>query len=109
MDENIAISDFQKDMDFFGIAGNGLKRRAAVSKAQQWKDAVPNEQKALQFWLRAEATFRQIQVAFEARGGGGGGGGVAAAQPAIWRLWSIWNSTPKRISMKLQQSAKGTL
>ena len=44
-------------------------------KGTQWKDAIPLEQKALQALLRAEATFRQIEVAFGQRGGGGGGGG----------------------------------
>src|SRR5262249_17673610 len=44
---------------------------------QKWKDSIPDEQKALQHLLRAEATFRRIQVAFGARGGGGGGGGSA--------------------------------
>ena len=41
-------------------------------KAQGWKDALEPEQKALQHLLRAEATFRDIQVAF---------GGAA------WRRW----------------------
>ena len=38
----------------------------AADKLQQqkWHDALPDEQKALQHLLRAEATFRQIQVAF---------------------------------------------
>ena len=49
---------------------------AATRLAQsQWRDALPDEQKALQHLLRAEATFRQIQVAFGSAGGGGGGGG----------------------------------
>src|SRR6185503_2168806 len=38
--------------------------------------AVPPEQAALQHLLRAEATFTDIQVAFQ-QGGGGGGGGMA--------------------------------
>lgn len=41
----------------------------------KWQDALVSEQKALQALLRAEATFRQIQVAFGQQGGGGGGGG----------------------------------
>jgi len=41
---------------------------------------MPNEQKALQALLRAEATFRQIEVAFGQRGGGGGGGGGSAGR-----------------------------
>ena len=44
---------------------------------QKWNDAIPGEQKALQYLLRAEATFRQIEVAFGNSGGGGGGGGGA--------------------------------
>ncbi len=51
----------------------------AAEKLQQrkWQDALPDEQKALQHLLRAEATFRQIQVAFGNGGGGGGAGGGA--------------------------------
>ena len=37
---------------------------------------MPPEQKALQGALRAEATFRDIQVAFGTQGGGGGAGGA---------------------------------
>ncbi len=40
---------------------------------RQWSAAVFDEQKALQYLLRAEATFRQIEVAFGSRGGGSGG------------------------------------
>jgi hypothetical protein len=74
-DEVKAIDDFQKDM--LGAA-RAMEPAAQQLQQQKWKDAIPNEQKALQFLLRAEATFRQIQVAFGARGGGGGGGGGAA-------------------------------
>jgi len=70
-----AISDFQKDMM---AASQAMTPAAQQLQQQKWKDAIPNEQKALQYLLRAEATFRQIQVAFGARGGGGGGGGGAA-------------------------------
>ncbi len=74
-DEVQAISDFQKDMI---AASEAMAPAAQQLQQEKWKDAIPNEQKALQFLLRAEATFRQIQVAFGARGGGGGGGGGAA-------------------------------
>jgi len=43
----------------------------------QWKDAIQWEQKALQALLRAEATFRKIEIAFGQRGAGGAGGGSA--------------------------------
>ena len=74
-DEVQAISDFQKDMI---AASKAMTPAAQQLQQQKWKDAIPNEQKALQYLLRAEATFRQIQVAFGRGGGGGGGGGGAA-------------------------------
>ncbi|HEY2842819.1 MAG TPA: hypothetical protein VGJ09_04180, partial [Bryobacteraceae bacterium] len=76
-DEVQAISDFQKDMI---AASQAMAPAAQQLQQQKWKDAVPNEQKALQFLLRAEATYRQIQVAFGQQGGGGGGGGGGAAR-----------------------------
>jgi hypothetical protein len=72
-----AISDFQKDMI---AASTAMSPAAQQLEQQKWKDALPNEQKALQYLLRAEATFRQIEVAFGQRGGGGGGGGGGAAR-----------------------------
>jgi hypothetical protein len=69
-DQVQAISDFQKDM----VAASGAMAPAAQQlREEKWKEAIPNEQKALQSLLRAEATFRQIEVAFGARGGGAGG------------------------------------
>jgi hypothetical protein len=70
-DEVKAIDDFQKDML---AASQAMAPAAQQLHQQKWKDAIPNEQKALQFLLRAEATFRQIQIAFGSSGGGGGGG-----------------------------------
>ena len=76
-DENQAFSDFQKDM----IAAAAAMQPAAQSLgSQKWTAAMPNEEKALRSLLKAEATFRQIQIAFGARGGGGGGGGSSAAR-----------------------------
>jgi Domain of unknown function (DUF4175) len=40
--------------------------------------AMPPEQKALQFLMRAEALFTEIQVTMGGGGGGGGGGGQSA-------------------------------
>jgi hypothetical protein len=70
-----AIGDFEKDML---AASRAMAPAAQQLHQEKWKDAIPNEQKALQYLLRAEATFRQIQVAFGRGGGGGGGGGGAA-------------------------------
>ena len=58
-------------------ASQAMGPAADKLKQQQWHDAIQPEQKALQYLLRAEATFRQIQVAFGSTGGGGGGGGSA--------------------------------
>ena len=72
-DEVEAIDDFQKDMM---TAAQSMAPAARDLQGEKWKDALPNEQKALQYLLRAEATFREIEVAF-GRGGGGGSGGAA--------------------------------
>jgi hypothetical protein len=72
-----AISEFEKDMM---AAAEAMAPAAQELQKEKWKDAIPNEQKALQSLLRAEATYRQIQVAFGSRGGGGGGGGSGAAR-----------------------------
>lgn len=69
---NQEFNDFDKDMQ---TAAAAMGPSADKLKGMQWKDAIPQEQKALQALLRAEATFRQIEVAFGQRGGGGGGGG----------------------------------
>ena len=60
-----------------GSGGQGDGRSGRQAEDAEWKDAIPPEQKALQHLLRAEATRRQIQVAFGRSGGGGGGGGGA--------------------------------
>jgi hypothetical protein len=71
-DENSEFSQFQQDMN---SAAQAMAPAAQSLQQQKWKDAIPEEQKALQYLLRAEATFRQIQIAFGSRGGGGGGSG----------------------------------
>ncbi len=74
---NEEFTAFEKDMQ---EASKGMVPAAEKLKDQAWKDALPLEQKVLQSLLRAEATFRQIQVAFGQRGGGGGGGGGSAGR-----------------------------
>jgi hypothetical protein len=69
---NQEFSSFSKDMN---EAAADMNTASDKLKAQNWKEALPAEQRALQHLLRAESTFRQIQVAFGQRGGGGGGGG----------------------------------
>ncbi len=66
---NEAIGSFQQEMN---AAAEAMGPAADKLGGAQWKPAIPDEQKALQHLLRAEATFRQIQVAFGSMGGGGG-------------------------------------
>ncbi|HTB64585.1 MAG TPA: hypothetical protein VK727_00050 [Steroidobacteraceae bacterium] len=72
-DANEQFSGFEKEMNAAAEAMTPAATRLAQS---QWREALPDEQKALQHLLRAEATFRQIQVAFGSAGGGGGGGSM---------------------------------
>src|ERR1017187_8200981 len=74
---NEESNSFDKDME---QAAAGMQPAADKLKAMQWQEAMPIEQKVLQALLRAEATFRQIQVAFGQRGGGGGGGGGSSGR-----------------------------
>jgi hypothetical protein len=74
---NEEFTGFEKDMQ---TASEAMAPSADKLKGMQWKDAIPLEQKALQALLRAEATFRQIQIAFGQQGGGGGGGGNSAGR-----------------------------
>jgi hypothetical protein len=72
---NAEFQAFIKDMD------EAVKEMSAAQdklKGQGWNDALGPEQRALQHLLRAEATFKQIQVAFGNRGAGGGGKSGAA-------------------------------
>jgi hypothetical protein len=69
--ENDEFGNFVKDMN---AAADSMNPAAEKLQQQKWQDALPDEQKALQHLLRAEATFRKIQVAFGNSGGGGGSG-----------------------------------
>ena len=72
--------EFQKFVKAMEAAVAEMGPASDKLKSLQWKDARPLEEKALQHLLRAEAVFRQIQVAFGQRGGGGGGGGGGAGR-----------------------------
>ena len=81
--ENPEFSAFQQEM---AAAAEAMGPAASTLKAGKWQSAIPEEQKALQHLLRAEATFRQIEVAFGARGGGGGGGGAGRDLASLFDL-----------------------
>lgn len=68
---NQEFQSFAKDME---TAAEAMGAAADKLKGLHWQEALAPEQRALQHLLRAEATFRQIQVAFGSRGSGRGGG-----------------------------------
>ncbi|HMC61777.1 MAG TPA: hypothetical protein VKJ01_21470, partial [Candidatus Solibacter sp.] len=72
-----SFKSFVTDME---LAANAMGPASDKLKIAKWQDALGPEQKALQYLMRAEATFRDIQVAFGRQGGGGGGGGGAGAR-----------------------------
>jgi hypothetical protein len=72
--QNDEFTGFQKDMN---AAAEAMGPASQKLQQQKWKEALPDEQKALEYLLRAEATFRQIQVAFGNAGAGGAGSGSA--------------------------------
>jgi hypothetical protein len=72
-DANPQFQSFTKEME---DASKTMLESAQKIRGQKWNDAMPLEQKALQAAQRAEATFRDIQVAFGSQGGGGGAGGA---------------------------------
>ncbi len=71
-DANPQFKSFTQDME---AASKAMLESAQKIRTQKWQDALGPEQQGLQHALRAEATFRDIQVAFGSRGGGAGGGG----------------------------------
>ncbi len=74
-DNNPAFKAFTEDME---KAVGAMGPASDQLRGLKFQDALTPEQKALQYLLRAESTFRQIQVAFGRQGGGGGGGGGAS-------------------------------
>ena len=86
--QNEEFTDFQKDMN---AAAAAMGPASEKLQQQKWKDSLPEEQKALQNLLRAEATFRQIQVAF----GNAGGGGAGSAGRDLASLFDLELDTQK--------------
>jgi hypothetical protein len=69
---NPAFKQFADDMS---QAVEAMGHAAEKLRGRSWQAALPPEQKSLQHLLRAEAIFRDIQVAFGRGGGGAGGAG----------------------------------
>ena len=95
------LSSFGKDME---AAAEDMGTAAGKLKARGWRDALAPEQRALQHLLRAEATYRQIQVAFGSRGGGAGGRGAGRD---LENLFDLELDTEKNQYETGQQRASG--
>ncbi len=68
---NSSFAEYMKNMN---EASSEMSNAVGQLKGQRWRDALAPEQKALQGLLRADAQFRDIQVAFGNQNGGMGGG-----------------------------------
>src|SRR5580700_574401 len=99
---NQEFQAFVKDLD---EAAKQMEPAAGKLGAQAWKDALEPEQKALQYLLRAEQTFRDIQVAFG--GGGKGGGGGQNAGRDLANLFDLELDTEKNQYETGQQQSAG--
>ena len=72
-----AFQQFVKEME---AAVAAMGPASDKLKALGFQDALTPEQQALQHLLRAESTFRDIQIQISRGGGGGGGGGGGAGR-----------------------------
>lgn len=104
--DNRELAGASKEFENFGKlmteASAQMNNAVGQLKPGKWRDALPPEQKALQSLLRAEALFRNIQVAFGQQGGGGGGGG--GAQRDLARMFDLELDTTKNQYETGQQS-----
>lgn len=85
-------SQFEQFSKLMTQASTEMGDAAGRLKPGKWHDALPPEQKALQSLLRADALFRDIQVAFGQMNGGGLGGG---AQRDLARMFDLELDTSK--------------
>lgn len=96
-----SFNTFVREME---QAAEAMTPAAQQLKSSRWREALQPEQKALQHLLRAEATFRQIQVAFGQQGGGGGGRNMGRD---LESLFDLELDTEKNQYESGQQSASG--
>jgi hypothetical protein len=70
-----ANDEFKNFSKYMEQAAAAMDTASGKLRSSDWQAALAPEQQALQNLLRAEALYRDIQVAFGNRGGGGGGRG----------------------------------
>lgn len=86
-------SEFQKFSEAMNEASQLMSAAVDKLRPAKWQDALSPEQKALQTLLRAEAMFRDIQVAFGNTGRSGMGGNGAGRD--LERLFDLELDTSK--------------
>ena len=96
-----ANPEFEKFTKLMTFASSEMADAVKQLAPGRWNDALVPEQKALQSLLRAEAIFRDIQVAFGQQQGGGGGSG---AQRELARMFDLELDTSKNQYETGQQS-----
>ncbi|MCS7023548.1 MAG: DUF4175 domain-containing protein [Bryobacteraceae bacterium] len=98
---NDQFKNFATEME---RAAEEMAVAAEKLKALAWKEALGPEQRALQHLLRAESTFREIQVAF---GQAGGGGGMSGGGRDLASLFDLELDTEKNQYETGRQSSGG--
>ncbi len=86
-----ANPEFEKFSKLMTMASGEMTDAVGQLSPGKWNDALVPEQKALQSLLRAEAIFRDIQVAFGQQGSGSGSG----AQRELARMFDLELDTSK--------------
>ena len=99
-----ASEEFKKFTDDMDKAVEAMGPASDKLRGSQWQNALAPEQKALQHLLRAEATFRDIKVAFGNRGGGAGGMS-SGAERDLQSLFDLELDTEKNQYESGRQSA----
>jgi hypothetical protein len=99
-----ANSEFEEFSKLMTRASSDMNDAVAELRPGKWHEALTPEQKALQSLLRAEAIFRDIQIAFGQMGSGMGAGGP---QRDLARMFDLELDTSKN-QYETEQSRPGS-
>lgn len=98
--------EFKSFSKYMEQAAGAMDAAAGKLRSSDWQSALAPEQQALQNLLRAEAMYRDIQVAFGSRGGrGGSGGGRGGMGRDLENLFDLELDTEKNQYETGRQSA----
>jgi hypothetical protein len=73
---------FQEIAELLPVAIQDMEAAEGLLRDERAGDALPPEQRALQFLLKAEETYERVVQQQQGGGGGGGGGGASAEELA---------------------------